>query len=222
MKALMLGLTLLVLLMPASAQQGGERGLDNVLELVRDMPVEQSLRQATASALRDAVPAGRASPEVAYRYVSLARDLPPAEATSALQTLRAGLEGGLLVDRLMNEALKGDAMSLPWDQIGGVLELRLAFLLAARSEIGELQLGVEVCPQTLRQATLEVGWAASDHVLQQESPDDVAGMTSRAAERLVRLRGAAPCPDTVDAVLEALTHELVGQIAARALAQKEN
>jgi|GEM_PF-6584695 len=221
MKILALSLALLALLLPATAQQSSERHLDEVLELVRGMPVEQSLRQATASALRDAVPAGRASSEVAYRYIGRARQLSADDAATALQILRAGLEGGLLVDRLMNEALKGWAMDLSWVEISGVLELRLEFLLAAQEGIGALQLDVEVCPQTLRLAILEVGWAASDHVLQQESPEDVAGMTSRVAERLVRLRGAAPCQGTVDAVLEALSPELVGQLAARALAQKE-
>ncbi len=206
------------------AQSPSEVGLDHVLELLRAVPVEQTLRQATASALRDAVPAGRASPQVVYRYLEHVRELPSVDAATALEILQMGLQQGLLMDRLLNEALKGWAMSRSWDDILDVLELRLKLLLSAQDAVTGLRMGlhvtVEICPTTLRHVVLEIGWAVGDYIVQGGSPADTAGMTTRVRERLTRLRGAAPCERTVDAWLEALTPELVPGIVAGAPAQE--
>ncbi len=220
----LLGVALCLLGLSGVAQVSPQVSLEDALSLLQAMPVEQGLRQATVFALREAVATGRASPREVYRYLEHAQELPPAEAAVAVGILKTGLENGLLVDRLLNKALQAwerrQPPPPPWEEIRAELELRLSLLLSVQATVTALRFEVEICPITLRQAVLEIGWALGDHIVEGKSPDDLAGMTSRVRDRLVRLRGAAPCARTVDALLEAVSPELIGEVVSRALAQR--
>ncbi|MFO8034994.1 MAG: hypothetical protein R6U88_07585 [Candidatus Bipolaricaulota bacterium] len=199
------------------AQSHAEVDLGDVLELLETIQADKEVKQVTVTAIREFVPAGRASPEELCNYLDRVQLLPSEGASEALQIISSGLEQGLLVDRLMNEALKGWAMSRSWEDIRDVLELRLVFLSHAQEAVAGLSVEVELCPDTLRQVVLEIGWATSDHIIAGESPEDADGITSRVERGLTHLRRTALCENTVDAVLEALTPELIQSIATRAL-----
>lgn len=205
---------------PPLAQAPPQVEFDQVLTLLHAMPADPGLKKSAASALREVVQAGWDLPLNVHSYLDRAGQLAPGEANDALRILTRGLEAGLSVDRLLSRALLGWRRERPWGEILGELSFRLGMLLAAQEVVMEVRVAVEICPATIREVVAEVGWAVADHIAEGGSPADGAGMTSRVRSSLSNLRSVAPCERTVDAVLEALTPDMVAGIVARALAQE--
>lgn len=200
-----------------------DSAIDDVLRYLRGMPVSQEIRLTLVIPMEQALRAGRATPMVTLTYLEHASGLPRAQMEQALEVLISGHQATLLMDPLMNKALKLWAMRRPWSDINDELHLRLRILLSAQDLMVSRQarstvlLQTASCAVTQAMGVQEVGWAIGDHIATGMDIGDADAMVVRARERLLRLRGMAPCVDTVDALLEALSPELVREITARAL-----
>lgn len=212
-----------IVLYALGAWGAADSAIDDVLRYLRGMPVSQEIRATLVGPMEQALRGGRATPMVTLTYLEHASELPRAQMEQALEVLVAGHQAGLLMDPLMNNALKLWAMRRPWSDINEELGLRLRILLSAqdlmvaRRARSTVALQTAICAVTQAMGVQEVGWAIGDHIATGMDIEDTDAMVVRARERLLRLRGMAPCVDTVDALLEALSPELVRDIVARAV-----
>jgi len=202
---------------------------DEVLQLVQGLAIPDDLKAQVQAELVAAMAEGRLTPGVAYAFLSEVQSLSPGEQTDAMAMLVHALQGGFILDPLLNEALKGLRLNRPWPEVAGVLGLRINLLVAAQQVLGSQGLLASPAPRYGFRTTsasgppptaklvLETAWAIGDFLVAGGSPADLIPMTSLVETRLFRLRDRILPAELVDPVLEALSPALIQEIVELAL-----
>jgi hypothetical protein len=202
---------------------------DEVLQLVQGLAIPDDLKAQVQAELVAAMAEGRLTPGVAYAFLSEVQSLSPGEQTDAMTMLVHALQGGFILDPLLNEALKGLRLNRPWPEVAGVLGLRINLLVAAQQVLGSQGLLASPAPQygfrttsasgppPTAELVLETAWAIGDFLVAGGSPADLIPMTSLVETRLSRLRDRILPAELVDPVLEALSPALIQEIVELAL-----
>lgn len=191
---------------------------DEVLDFLKTMPISAELKALFAPVLSAGLSTGRATPGVSPPFLRQIAALSPAQAEEVVWVIHHALDRGFITDPLMNDVLKVLQMGQPWEAVLTNLKIRYNLLGAAQQVLIQYRIvgvgpqgpGGPLLPQD--RLVLEMAWAVGDFVISQPRESLEAFVRSR----FVKLRGAVLDPGDVDRLLEALTAELVQQIAYRA------
>lgn len=199
---------------------------DAVVELVQGLSIPDDVKAQAQGELLAAMADGRLTPGVAFSFLSEIQDLSPGDQTDAVTTLDRALERGLILDPLLNEALKGLRLGRPWPEVQAVLSLRINLLIATDEVFRTHRLlplqqfevrAPQPSPPPRAELVLETAWAIGDYLVAGGSPADVGPITSLVETRLTRLRGRVLPADLVDPVLASVSPALVQEIMELAL-----
>jgi len=224
MRTLFAGLVLLVMggFVSGQVPLAPTVGPNEVLALLQSLPISPELKSKLQGEMSSALATGYLSPGVAFPFLQALSALPQAQIEQALSLVREALGEKLVVDPLLNEALKGLRLVRPWPEVMGMLQLRLALLKATGAVLQAHGLVPVPTPKgsspfLSAKLVLELAWAIGDYLVAGGSPVDGATMESMVRNRLIRLRGTALPPEVVDPLIAVLSPALVQEIAGLAL-----